>query len=101
MLRFTAALYTMLYVLYQFRRATMVLGLLKKEVELCKLQADIREQVGVRVIRNNSLTVSLLQIQLVVEEKSHMQMYCTSVGGSRWDLQPTCRVQGFLKYPKH
>ena len=29
------------------RRAQMVLELLKKEVELCKLQADIREQVRV------------------------------------------------------
>ena len=29
-------------------RARLVLGLLKKEVELCKLQADIREQVGAR-----------------------------------------------------
>lgn len=29
-------------------RASMVLELLKKEVELCKLQADIREQVGNR-----------------------------------------------------
>lgn len=27
-------------------RARMVLDLLKKEVELCRLQADIREQVG-------------------------------------------------------
>jgi hypothetical protein len=33
------------------RRAQKVLELLKKEVELCKLQADIREQVGVLLLR--------------------------------------------------
>ncbi|PNH10234.1 Lon protease, mitochondrial [Tetrabaena socialis] len=49
-------------------RSRMVLGLLKKEVELCKLQADIREQVEGKIVKEQRRMMLLEQLKSIKKE---------------------------------
>ncbi|GLC44772.1 hypothetical protein PLESTB_001216500 [Pleodorina starrii] len=49
-------------------RARMVLGLLKKEVELCKLQADIREQVEGKIAKEQRRMLLMEQLKSIKKE---------------------------------
>ncbi|KAG2492403.1 hypothetical protein HYH03_009349 [Edaphochlamys debaryana] len=49
-------------------RARMVLGLLKKEVELCKLQADIREQVEGKIVKEQRRMLLMEQLKSIKKE---------------------------------
>ncbi|GFR50901.1 hypothetical protein Agub_g13195 [Astrephomene gubernaculifera] len=49
-------------------RARMVLALLKKEVELCKLQADIREQVEGKIAKDQRRMLLMEQLKSIKKE---------------------------------
>ncbi|KAG2447753.1 hypothetical protein HYH02_007211 [Chlamydomonas schloesseri] len=49
-------------------RARLVLGLLKKEVELCKLQADIREQVEGKIAKEQRRMLLMEQLKSIKKE---------------------------------
>ncbi|GIL92222.1 hypothetical protein Vretimale_18475 [Volvox reticuliferus] len=49
-------------------RARMVLNLLKKEVELCKLQADIREQVEGKIAKEQRRMLLMEQLKSIKKE---------------------------------
>ncbi|KAF8065961.1 lon protease [Scenedesmus sp. PABB004] len=49
-------------------RAQMVLELLKKEVELCKLQADIREQVEAKIMKEQRRMILMEQLKSIKRE---------------------------------
>ncbi len=50
------------------RRARLVLSLLKKEVELCKLQADIREQVEGKIMKEQRRMLLMEQLKSIKKE---------------------------------
>lgn len=62
-------------------RARLVLELLKKEVELCRLQADIREQVGVgdRGCLSNA-DVATLQVACYVDVGHLLHVMLMTIG---------------------
>ncbi|KAG2430217.1 hypothetical protein HXX76_010316 [Chlamydomonas incerta] len=61
-------LQTVLETLNVPERARLVLGLLKKEVELCKLQADIREQVEGKIVKEQRRMLLMEQLKSIKKE---------------------------------
>ncbi|KAF6254413.1 Lon protease C-terminal proteolytic domain-containing protein [Scenedesmus sp. NREL 46B-D3] len=63
-----ATLQGILEMLHVPTRAKMVLELLKKEVELCKLQQDIREQVEAKIMKEQRRMILMEQLKSIKRE---------------------------------